>query len=209
MINSLFLSGLTQLTLRLTTTPLSSSKLHNNKFISRYEIDGDKYIQVLQFSRHQNPHPHETKSIIPHEMSRQKNDKSRKGRDKAHTCRADSLLSLALADSLIPIKPSSGPLAAGLNVSAWETWVDYRKQIRKPLKPASILAAQRKLAAFGCDQSAVVEQSIANGWTGIFQLKNGGTHATHQHVDNSAPARVKRANERQREAERRRKPIDV
>ena len=61
-----------------------------------------------------------------------------------------------------------------LNMAAWRQWLDYRKQIRKPLKPASIPAAQKALAAFGCDQSAVVEQSVAQGWTGLFALKTNG-----------------------------------
>ena len=34
-------------------------------------------------------------------------------------------------------------------------------------------AAQRALAGFGADQSTVVEQSIANGWQGLFALKSG------------------------------------
>lgn len=108
------------------------TKLHNKKFISRYEIDGNKYIQVLQFSRHQNPHPHETKSIIPPEMSRQKNDKSRKGRDKSHTCRADSLLSLTdscipspLTDSLSKPSPSETLVAQKPKSKSTETWVAY------------------------------------------------------------------------------------
>lgn len=61
-----------------------------------------------------------------------------------------------------------------LDVPAWERWCAYRAEIRKPVKPASMLAAQRQLAAFGCDQAAVVEQSIANGWQGLFELKSGG-----------------------------------
>lgn len=59
----------------------------------------------------------------------------------------------------------------GLNVTAWEQWVKYRKDLRKPLKPASIPAAQEALAAFGSEQIAVVTQSIANGWQGLFDLK--------------------------------------
>lgn len=59
----------------------------------------------------------------------------------------------------------------GLNPAAWSRWCDYRTQIKRPLKPASIPAAQRSLAAFGDDQAAVVEQSIANGWQGLFALK--------------------------------------
>lgn len=62
----------------------------------------------------------------------------------------------------------------GLDVPAWTRWLSYRTQIRKPLKPASIPAAQRTLAAFGSEQSAVIEQSIANGWQGLFPLKVNG-----------------------------------
>lgn len=67
---------------------------------------------------------------------------------------------------------SDEPLPSNLNVEAWHRWEQYRKQIRKPIHPASTLAAQRKLAAFGPDQSAVVEQSIADGYQGLFPLKN-------------------------------------
>lgn len=63
------------------------------------------------------------------------------------------------------------PMVAGLDPDAWRAWLDYRVQIRKPLKPVSMPAAQRTLAAFGCNQMAVVQQSIANGWQGLFDLK--------------------------------------
>jgi DNA-binding transcriptional MocR family regulator len=63
------------------------------------------------------------------------------------------------------------PPPSNLNVEAWHRWEQYRKQIRKPIQPASKLAAQRKLAAFGTDQAAVVEQSIADGYQGLFALK--------------------------------------
>lgn len=69
------------------------------------------------------------------------------------------------------------PSVDGLDLSAWDVWSAYRIEIRRPLKQASIPAAQRKLAAFGAEQSAVVEQSIANGWQGLFPLKaNGAGH---------------------------------
>jgi hypothetical protein len=65
------------------------------------------------------------------------------------------------------------PAVAGLDVDAWTAWTVYRKQIGKPVKQASIPAAQRKLAAHGTSQAAVVEQSIAHGWQGFFPLKEG------------------------------------
>lgn len=67
-------------------------------------------------------------------------------------------------------RPPDDPVE-GLDTQAWERWLDYRKQIRKPLKPVSIPAAQRELAAFGSNQAAVVQQSIAQGWQGLFALK--------------------------------------
>ena len=39
--------------------------LHNGKFIVRYEVDGSKYIQISNWSKHQNPHHTEKASEIP------------------------------------------------------------------------------------------------------------------------------------------------
>lgn len=59
----------------------------------------------------------------------------------------------------------------GLQEPVWQRWEAYRREIKKPLRPASVYSARRALAAFGVDQGEVVEQSIANGWTGLFALK--------------------------------------
>lgn len=66
------------------------------------------------------------------------------------------------------------PPPDGLDEQAWKRWEAYRREIRKPIKPASVLAAQQKLAGFGTSQNAVVEQTIANGWQGLFELKADG-----------------------------------
>jgi hypothetical protein len=55
--------------------------------------------------------------------------------------------------------------------AAWERWVAYRKAIRKPIKEVSEHAMKLKLSRFGADQDAVVEQSIANQYQGLFELK--------------------------------------
>lgn len=69
------------------------------------------------------------------------------------------------------IEPSEEP--PGLDREAWNRFLSYRKEIRRPIKPASIPASQRLLAGFGADQAAVVEQTVGNGWQGLFPLKNG------------------------------------
>jgi hypothetical protein len=68
-------------------------------------------------------------------------------------------------------KASEGVIPPGLDLAAWNAWYDYRVEIRKPLKRASILAAKQKLAALGSEQMAAVQNSIANGWTGLFPDK--------------------------------------
>lgn len=59
----------------------------------------------------------------------------------------------------------------GLDATAWEAWTAYRESIRKPIKPASVPAAQRALAKFGDQQWAVVDHSIANGYQGLYAPK--------------------------------------
>lgn len=63
------------------------------------------------------------------------------------------------------------PLPDGLCVNAWQKWRDFRKAIKKPIKEPSIPSAMQALAKHGPNQMSVVEQSIANGWQGLFALK--------------------------------------
>lgn len=76
----------------------------------------------------------------------------------------------------VTIKGTVNEPPVGLNRAVWDRWQDYRRSVKRPLKQASIPAAQKKLAAFGDDQSAVVEQSIANGWQGLFPVKSGANN---------------------------------
>lgn len=87
-------------------------------------------------------------------------------------------------------------LAPGLDEDAWNAYLKYRKAIKKPIKPASIAAAQKKLAGFGQDQMNVVTESVSNGWIGIFPPKtNGGHHAKPSKLQQAANA-LRAADER-------------
>lgn len=68
-----------------------------------------------------------------------------------------------------PSIPESPP-PEGLDLEAWKIWFKYRAELRKPIRPVAIPAAQKSLAEFGSDQMAVVERSIANSWQGLFDL---------------------------------------
>jgi hypothetical protein len=77
-------------------------------------------------------------------------------------------------------KAVTPPLVDGLDPEAWQRWETYRRSIEKPIKPQSMEAAQRKLVGFGTTQMAVVENSIAEGYTGLFPAKTSGNgHLRH------------------------------
>lgn len=71
-------------------------------FILRYQVGSERFIQVVNFRRHQNPHPHEKNqgSKIPGYELATKTDFVITSNVKAVTSRADSLF--LIPDSLIP-----------------------------------------------------------------------------------------------------------
>jgi hypothetical protein len=58
--------------------------------------------------------------------------------------------------------------------ATWEAWQQFRTEVHKPLKPTTIKSQIRFLLKQS-DPVAVIEQSIRNGWQGLFPLKNGNT----------------------------------
>jgi hypothetical protein len=82
--------------------------LHKNGFILRYEVDGNRFIQIVKWAEHQNPHVKEAESTIP---APDKNSASPvQGTTQTGTSRADSLN--PITDSLNP-HTSSKPAARG------------------------------------------------------------------------------------------------
>lgn len=163
--------------------------LSENGFILRYQVGLVKLVQVIAFVRHQKPHQNEVASVLPPPNGESYAINSQADLLPRNEVKADQgAKDLALNPSsltpdslnLTPDSPFTGP--ADLDPNAWRMWLEYRRKIRKPLKEPSIPAAMRKLAAFGTGQAAVVEQSIANGWQGLFDLKsvNGTTGPEHK-----------------------------
>lgn len=69
--------------------------------------------------------------------------------------------------------PKFDPLTAcpaNVTPSVWADWCQHRKEIRKPLT-ATTCAKQAKTLAGHHAPDAVINQSISNGWTGLFPEK--------------------------------------
>jgi hypothetical protein len=147
--------------------------------IVRYEADGVRCICIPAFAKHQRPHANEAPSSLPafhgEQLATKVESPSHQG--SKHFALNPESCSLNPESSLTGERAQARePPPDGLDVTAWKRWEAYKRAIRKPIKPASLLAAQRKLAGFGSDQAAVVEHSIANGYTGLWEPKrtNGG-----------------------------------
>lgn len=87
---------------------------------------------------------------------------------------------------LTPPKQKKGyDYPANLNVTAWEEWKQYRREMKMKAyaaTPRSEGAAITNLINLSGGDSAcqelIIRQSMANGWQGLFELKGGFNHET-------------------------------
>jgi uncharacterized protein YlbG (UPF0298 family) len=108
------------------------NNLDKSGFIRKYFIQGNSYLKIVNFEKHQNPHKNEREagSNIPDylEQYKENNDleKIEINLDKDGTTRADSLL--LIPDSLNPIKPLR---TSSLDSGFYEFWNAYPKKTGK------------------------------------------------------------------------------
>lgn len=65
-------------------------------------------------------------------------------------------------------------LPSWLDREAWQDWVAYRSEIRKPLTARmrnAQLSLLKKQHDIGLSQRACIDQSIRNGWVGLFPAR--------------------------------------
>ena len=55
----------------------------------------------------------------------------------------------------------------------WDEWVKYRKESKKKITKSTAAKMLAKLAKAGQDAAAMIDQSIENGWQGLFELNSG------------------------------------
>jgi len=99
-------------------------------------------------------------------------------------------------------KTSAFVLPEWINQDAWTGYEEMRREKKKvPTDRARDLVVKEleSLKAKGHDPTACLEQSTRNGWTDVYELKNGGTNAGLQTSSSGRPGRNFAA---EREAER-------
>jgi rubrerythrin len=68
-------------------------------------------------------------------------------------------------------KKNASALPDWLDKEAWATWNDHRAELRKKQTAKSIASQLRFLEKYKADHTAILDQSVRNGWTGLFELK--------------------------------------
>ncbi|MBY6104984.1 helix-turn-helix domain-containing protein [Ferrimonas balearica] len=100
-----------------------------------------------------------------------------------------------------PRKPETNqldPQVPGLNLDAWKDYVEYRRA-RRLAKYAKPERAAQKLVQLsnGCSetQQRIVDQTIENNWSGLFELKGAGRSSFGHPVPSPSPMVPKRGND--------------
>lgn len=101
---------------------------------------------------------------------------------------------IAEADTEAEASKNASALPEWLDGASWTAWEIYRKEIGKKLTKSTITRQLNFLNSHRADHAAIINQSITSGWTGLFPLK--ASHENSKRTDNSAPSRVRRANEK-------------
>ena len=77
---------------------------------------------------------------------------------------------------------------------SWQAFLDNRRHLRSPMSPRAAAMMIKQLEYFkasGQDPGAVLDQSVANGWKGVFELKRTrGSNGTNRHNRGGANERV-------------------
>lgn len=104
---------------------------------------------------------------------------ARGGRNKLHTYskedNKESINTKELVEQLDKIPWTTAlPFSSEAFSKAWQSWIDYRKELKKPLKDATVKAQWNEFKKWGeAGAIASIEQSIKNGWQGLFEPRIG------------------------------------
>ena len=143
-------------------------QLADSRFIIRYMVGGEQYIQIRTWDEHQRPHHTERASVYPESVNGDLtvNSPLQDGEKKVTRNREPSLPFLSL--------PFPSSLGESEFRPVWEKWVKHRVQIKKPLKEAQATEQIRQFGEWGTARSiAAINHTVRQGWQGLREPENG------------------------------------
>lgn len=83
---------------------------------------------------------------------------------------------------LVAVAPA---LPENINSDAWSEWVEYRKQAKKTMTPATVTKQHKFLSQYDQPtQQRIINRSIEKGWAGLFEPEDSD-HAKNRPTSNS------------------------
>jgi hypothetical protein len=158
--------------------------LDKKNMIRRYQVSGRNYFHVVTFKDYQTGTEREAKSVLPAPDELKSN--SRVTPEQLASCSTATVYeSVNESESvsvnvLTPHDEIKDPeLPDNLDtpdfIDTWHEWVKYRAETKHKLTKTTVIKQINKLAEHPPDTAvAMLNQSIENGWQGIFPLNNNG-----------------------------------
>jgi hypothetical protein len=141
--------------------------------IHKYSVEGKEYIQILGFDQRlrlmKSKFPDPSKSS---QINMPSNDGHLSDYRPLETKRNET-------ESETETKPSLRALSGIFLLEdvqkSWQDWEQYRKEKKQKLTPSTAKKQMDFLGGrAGPEAIAIINQSILNGWTGLFELKTNG-----------------------------------
>lgn len=158
--------------------------LERSGFIRNYSVQGQRYIKIVNFERHQNPHKNEREagSLCPdfseNDNSIKELSKDGTTRDKNGTAPADSLFlnpSSLIPDTATRDKPDRAPrfdaqahlLSIGVPESVANDWLAVRKTKRAATTLTAIEGIERECVKAGLTLTEGITLCCERGWQSL------------------------------------------
>ncbi|MEB0133798.1 hypothetical protein QN362_00465 [Actimicrobium sp. CCC2.4] len=159
-------------------------ELQESGFLTRYDISGARYIQVLAFAKHQNPHRDEKESVIPAPCEHCASTVQAPCEDESSTVAIGLIPDSLIPDSLIPEsrvndsapqaapaapkksrRPSKVPLPTDFQISeSVRAWAEEKGHNHIERHLESFLVKVRAKGYVYADWDAAFQNAIADDW---------------------------------------------
>ena len=156
--------------------------LHSSGFICRYKCNGNNYIQIINFAKHQHPHVKEKESTIQAPDLSGINpsdslipDTGYRIPDKSFTS-STSLTETEKQDAKRTKKKSKDEtlLPDWLDSETWGHFLDHRKGIKSPMSAQAkklLIGKLTTLRAEGHNPEELLNTAIMSGWKSVYPQK--------------------------------------
>jgi len=151
------------------------TKIALNPFKNQFARDDIKYQEMCERNKKIAMDRHAKKSTSRNKSKRNVTKSTDNDSDSDSDSKSDSDKQLIIPD--------------GINQNAWNEWVNYRKDKKKPVSKAAAVKQFKVLLKYKLDeQQLVINQSIQNDYQGLFELKVNRNENTQRYVSGKSPA---------------------